>query len=144
MRRHRLADPGGGNRGMEEAGELAGRQWPARLAAGKEPAPGHRRIGIVADRALPPPLPQQAQDIRRQHHVAVLAPLALDDADDVLGAVDVAGPEADHFAGPQAAAIGQRHNGPHLDARRHRQQTLRWPRWVCGCRLPAVMSSIMR
>ena len=52
---------------------------------------GSGDIPVLPPRAVLPPLPQQAQDIRRQHHVAVLAALGLDDADDVLGAVDIAG-----------------------------------------------------
>src|SRR5262245_60561 len=37
-----------------------------------------------------PPLPQQIEDLRWQHHVPVLATLRLDDADDHLRTLDVA------------------------------------------------------
>jgi hypothetical protein len=92
------------------------------MTPGKEPALRWGDIPVLAPRAVLPPEPQEAQDIGRQHHVAVLAPFCLDDADDVLGAVDIADLEPHHLAGAQATAVGQRQHGPQLDVRRHRQQ----------------------
>src|SRR5580658_2069051 len=63
-RRHR--------RGMADPAQLARGHWLSRIAAGEEPALGPRR---------PPPGAQQLQEIWREHDVAVLAALALLDAD---------------------------------------------------------------
>ncbi len=107
MQAHGLGDPGLLDRLLEEARELPRGQRPARIAPGKEPALGCGDFPVLMPRAFFPPLPQQAQDIVGKHHVAVLAPLSLDDPDDVLGAVEIADPEPHHLAGTQAAAIGE-------------------------------------
>jgi hypothetical protein len=69
-------------------------------------------------------LPQQAEQILRQHDVAVLAPLGLDNANDVLRAVDVAGAQAHHLAGTQAAAIGEAEQHAKLEGLGNREQAL--------------------
>lgn len=94
------------------------------MATGKKPALRWRDIPVLVPRAFFPPAPQEAQGLGRQHDVAVLAALGLDDADDVLGAVYVADLEPHHLAGTQAAAVGQGQHGPQLDVRRHGQQAL--------------------
>ena len=70
------------------------------IATGKQPALFRRDAGVLLGRARLPPLPQQLEDLRRQHHVAVLAALRLHDADDHLLAVDVARPQPHRLAGP--------------------------------------------
>ena len=62
---------------------------------------------VVTARPHLPPLPQQAQNVRRQHHMPVLASLGLHHADDVLSAVDIAGLEADDLRRPAAIAERQ-------------------------------------
>jgi hypothetical protein len=53
------------------------------------------------------------------------APLRLDDADDILGAVDVADLEPDHLARTQAAAIAEREHHAGLRGASHGEETLR-------------------
>ena len=78
------------------------------LLPGKQPALWPRRL---------PPGAQQLEQMRGQHHVAVLAALALLDPDHHAGAVDVADLERDHFGGAQARAIGHAQRRPVLEAR---------------------------
>src|SRR5271155_1915087 len=94
------------------------------IATGKQPALFRRYAGVLLGRARLPPLPQQLEDLRRQHHVPVLAALRLHDTDDHLLAVDVAPSQPHHFAGPQPATIGQCEHRSRLQARRHGQDTL--------------------
>jgi len=61
-------------------------------------------------------LPQQAQHLGRQHDVPVLASLGLHHADDVLGAVDVAGFEPDNLARTKPAALPKREHKLSLEA----------------------------
>src|ERR1700730_5148166 len=89
-----------------------------------QPALFRRAAGVIRGRPRLPPLPQQLEDFRRQHHVPVLAALRLHDADDHLLAVDVTRPQPHHLAGPQPATIGQRKHRSRLQARRHGQDTL--------------------
>jgi len=56
--------------------------------------------------------------MRRQHDVAVLTTLALLDADQHAGAVDVGDLERDHFAGAQTCPVGHAQRRPVLEARR--------------------------
>jgi hypothetical protein len=99
MQRHRLPDAGRVRRLMEQAVELAGRHRLATPEAGKQPAFLWRHPDVEPPWARLPPLPQKREHLRRQHDVAVLAPLGLHHADDALGAVDVACLEPDHLAG---------------------------------------------
>jgi len=122
VQRHRPADPGGGDRRPEQPGELARRQAVPAHAAGEQPAIGRRHALVLMGRALRPPVAQQAENLRRQHHVAVLASLGLDGPDDSLRAADVTDPEPHHLAGAQPAATGQRQRRPQLEAGRHRQE----------------------
>ena len=69
----------------------------------------------------PPIGPQDAQQLRRQHHVPVLAALAAADRDHPASAVDILEPQADHLRGPQPYRIGRGQCGPALQAR-HRFQ----------------------
>src|ERR1700747_658280 len=93
---------------LEQSAELTRGHWLMLTAAWKQPALFGR--DAVVGRGWPhlPPLPQQLQDLRRQHHVPVLASLRLHDADNSLFAVDVTCSQPYHLAGPQPATIGQR------------------------------------
>jgi hypothetical protein len=122
MERHRLGDPGRRRGLMEQAAELAGGDWPPGSAPREQPALGRRHAVVITGRAKLPPLPQQAEQIRRQHDVAILAALGLDDANDVLRGVDVADPQAHHLAGAQAAAIGQAEQHANLEGLGDREQ----------------------
>ena len=92
---------------MKQAAQLAGGHRLAAPVAGKQPAFGHRRSGIVTRWAGLPPLAQQTKRLRRQHDIAVLTALGLLDPDDLLRAVDMLDLQPDHLAGAQAAAIAE-------------------------------------
>src|SRR6266403_4859498 len=105
MQRERLAQPRGF---LEQPAELTRGQRLMITATWKQPALFWRDAGVVRGRPRLPPLPQQLQDLRWQHHVPVFLSLRLHDADDLLLAVDVARSQPHHLAGPQPATIGQR------------------------------------
>ena len=67
--------------------------------------------------ALPPPQPQQLQQLGREHGVAILAPLALFDPDQRAGAVDIIDLEVRHLGDAQPGAIGDPERGLVFDAR---------------------------
>jgi hypothetical protein len=73
-----------------------------RLASERRQGNKPARAGVRFARsgASLPPLPQQVEDLGRQHHVSVLAALRLHDADDHLRTGDVAHPQSHHLAGP--------------------------------------------
>ena len=70
---------------------------PVGLASGEEVRPGP--VGL-------PVLAEDRQQPRREHHVAVLVPLALADVDDHAGAVDVLDAEPGDLGEPQPAGVG--------------------------------------
>src|SRR5260370_42671844 len=82
---------------MTGAIELARGDWLGWSMAREQPTSRPRCL---------PPGPQQVEQVRREHDVAVLAALALLDADDHALAVDVRDLERDHFSRAQASAIG--------------------------------------
>src|SRR6201981_509134 len=108
MQRDRLAQPRGFSGLLEQSTELTRGHWLMLTAAWKQPALFGRDAVVGRGRSHLPPLPQQLQDLRRQHHVPVLASLRLHDADNSLFAVDVTCSQPYHLAGPQPATIGQR------------------------------------
>src|ERR1700746_1382071 len=108
MQRDRLAHPRGFSGLLEQSTELTRGHWLMLTAAWKQPALFGRDAVVGRGRSHLPPLPQQLQDLRRQHHVPVLAALRLHDADNLLLAIDVACSQPYHLAGPQPATIGQR------------------------------------
>src|SRR6516164_3554089 len=108
MQRNRLAQPRGFGGLLEQSTELTRGQWLMLTAAWEQQAVFGRNAVVGRGRPRLPPLPQQLQQLRRQHHVPVLAALRLHDADDHLLAVDVTRPQPHHLAGPQPATIGQR------------------------------------
>src|SRR3974390_120189 len=99
MQRNRLAQPRGFGGLLEQSTELTRGQWLMLPAAWKKQAVFGRNAVVIRGRSLLPPLPQQLQELRRQHHVPVLAALRLHNADDLLLAVDVACLQPHHFAG---------------------------------------------
>src|SRR6266478_186310 len=108
MQREHLAQPRGFRGFLEQPAELTRGQRLMITATWKQPALFWRDAGVVRGRPRLPPLPQQLQDLRWQHHVPVFLSLRLHDADDLLLAVDVARSQPHHLAGPQPATIGQR------------------------------------
>src|SRR5215468_757129 len=95
----------------------------ANAIAGEDPALRRLCLGVVPHWAFAPPLSQR-EHIRRQHDVAILAAFRLDDADNVLRAVNVADRQPRHLAGPEPAAVADRQHRPGLQARRHRENAL--------------------
>ena len=98
---------------MAGAVELARRDRLHRIAAREQPALRPRR---------PPPGAQQLEQLRRQHDVAVLAALALLDADHHALAVDVGDLERDDLGDAQARAIGDAQRRLVLEPGRRLQQ----------------------
>src|SRR5208282_294466 len=123
MKGERLAQPGGFRGLLEQSAELACGHWLMIAATGKQPALFRRNAGVMPGRPRLPPLPQQVEDLGRQHHVSVLAAFRLHDADDHLLTVDVARPQPRHLAGPQPAAIGESQHRARFQARRHGENT---------------------
>src|SRR5258706_1921007 len=124
MERHGLLDPGGVGRLVEQAAQLAGRHRLAGPVAGKQPAFLCGRSGIVTQWACLPPLAQQIERLRRQHHVAVLAALRLFHPNDLLRTVDMLDLQPDYFASTQAAAITETEQHADLEVRSDGQQAL--------------------
>src|ERR1700730_4806947 len=60
---------------LEQPSELGCRQRPRFTAPGKQPTLFRREAGVIRGRPRLPPLPQQVEDLRRQHHVPVLEAL---------------------------------------------------------------------
>ena len=85
----------------------AGGDGAARDVAGEEPV--GRPGGL-------PVLAEQGQQPRREHHVAVLAALALADADDHPLAVDVVDAQGDDLGDPQPGGVGGHEDGAVLEA----------------------------
>ena len=54
--------------------------------------------------------PEQLEQFRRQHHLAILAPLALTDADDLSLTVDIRHPQVGELGDPQAGGIDGHQN----------------------------------
>ena len=103
VRRHPLLDPGGLGGGVDGAVELAGRERLDRVAAREQPA---ARQQHAAPPALPPPVAQQFEQLRRQHGVAIFAALAALDPQQHALAVDVADLERDDLGDAQPGAVG--------------------------------------
>src|SRR5579883_3128745 len=77
MQRDRLAQPRGVGGLLEQSTELTRGHWLMPTAAWKQPAVFGCDVVVGRGRSHLPPLPQQLQDLRRQHHVAILASLRL-------------------------------------------------------------------
>jgi hypothetical protein len=73
MQRNRLAQPRGFGDLFEQPAELTRAQWLMLTATWEQPALLRRNAGVIRAPSRLPPLPQQLQDRRRQHHVPVLA-----------------------------------------------------------------------
>ena len=82
--------------------------WLARVPAGEQPMHGPRKTPVDT---------QNAEQLRRQHDVAVLAALAVIDPDHVPGAVDVLHLQPHHLGGTQPCRIGRRQRSAGLQAR---------------------------
>ena len=73
------------------------------LRPGKQPASRQQQ---AAPPSLPPPGAQQSEQLRRQHRVAVLAPLAALDAQQHALGIDIGDLERDHFRDAEPGAVG--------------------------------------
>src|SRR5437867_3713825 len=113
VERDALVDPSRLRRGMAGTVELACGERLHRIAARKQPALGPCGLPIGA---------QKRKQMLAEHHVAVLAALALLDPDHHAGAVDVAELERDHLIGTHACAIGYAQRRAVLEARRGFQE----------------------
>ena len=119
-----LADPGRLGRLLEQARELtrADMGRDCRLGNSKRSAfgtPASYFVGRLTHHCR-----SRCEHLRRQHDMPVLASLGLDDADDVLGTVDVARLQPDDLADPEPAAIGQREHRLQPQRLGRSQQTL--------------------
>jgi len=120
MGRHALPDGGHFRSLMDGAIDLAGRDRLDSAATGKQPAMGRHDVPPLA---LAPPETKQLQELRRQHRVAVLAPLTLFHPDQHAGAVDVVDLEGGDFRDPKPGAVGGPERGFVLETRRRLEQS---------------------
>src|SRR6202042_1764664 len=97
VRGNRLVDLGHLGGGIAGAPELARRHRVDRVHSGKQPALGACRLVPGA---------QQLEQMRRQHHVAILVALALFDPDHHALAVDVGYLQRDYLGHAQSGPIG--------------------------------------
>ena len=102
-----LPRPGGPGGLDADPVHRAGGEGPARDVAGEEPV--GRPGGL-------PVLAEQGQQPGREHDVAVLAALALADAEDHALAVDVVDAQGDDLGDPQAGGVGGHEDGAVLEA----------------------------
>src|ERR1700731_4118296 len=109
---------------MEQPVQLARARRLAALAAWKEKPFLRRRSGIVWRAAHLPPLTQESERVARQHDMAILAPFALLDANDLLRSIDMLDLQAYHLAGAQPAAVTEAEHDAGLETAGHRQQAL--------------------
>src|SRR5436190_22959157 len=101
---------------------MSGGDRPAsRLPAGKQPTFLQRFSRVVTRATRLPPLPQQIKHLGREHHIAILAPLRLLDANDVLCAVDMLDLEPYDFARAQSAAITETEQNARFETAGHCQ-----------------------
>src|SRR5580692_2520311 len=103
--RHALCDPRGLGGAVDNAAELPGRQRLDRVAPWKQPASRQQQ---AAPTPLAPPGAQQFEQLRRQHRMAVLTPLAALDAQQHAPGIDIADLERDNFRDAQPGAPGLR------------------------------------
>jgi hypothetical protein len=105
---HALRQPGGRTGGAAGGIQHLHVDRLALLPAGKEPVsrPGQSPIG-----------PQNAEQLCRQHDVAVLPALAMLDPDHHPATIDIGDLEADRLGRSQPRCIGCRQRGPRLQAR---------------------------
>jgi len=119
---------------------------PRRPAGGVQRYRMHRVLGIAAGeqpigRTCQAPIcSQDAEQLRRQHDIAILAPLTLFNTDHHAAAVDVLHLEADNLRGTQAGGIGSGQRRTRLQAgyrfqkaydfirTKHDRQLTRFPR----------------
>src|SRR6267378_7295657 len=99
MRADPLGEAGGPGRLLDEARELARADRLDRVLAREQPAARQHRALAAA---LEPPCSEQAQQIGREHGVAIPAALAAFDTNEHPLAVDVAGLEGCDFGDPEA------------------------------------------
>ena len=91
---------------------LISASWAANVANAVQLPCGHRVDRVLAWKqpgARPANAPPRAQDIeqqRRQHRLAILAPLALLDAEQHARAVNIGDLQRHDFGGPESRAIG--------------------------------------
>ena len=105
VHRHPLVDLRGLGSGMDGPVQLPGAQPVNRVETGKQPATiEHLALGAGHS----PPHPQPLQQHRREHGIAILAALALLDAQGHALAVDVTDLQRTHLAGAKTCAVGDR------------------------------------
>jgi hypothetical protein len=114
MRRHALGDArqilGGGDGPIEPTGS----DWIDRILAGKEPDRRSRRA---------PPLTQECEELRGEHHIAMPLPLALLDPQRHPLAVDIGHLQVRDLRHAQAGAVGDAERGLVLETRRGFEQS---------------------
>ena len=114
MRRDALTMPAACRGDLHGAVELACRHGVDRVPAGKEPGRRPRRS---------PPVTQQCEKLRREHHIPLSLSLAALDPKRHAPAVDVGHLQVRDFGDPQAPAVGDAERGLVLQARRGFDET---------------------
>ena len=125
---------------MHGAVELPRAQGVHRVQTREQPAAGEHLALGTGDA---PPGAQPLEQHRREHGVAILAALALLDAQRHALAIDVADLQRDDFAGAKSRAVGDRQGRLMLEVLGRGDQATRPPRGstrpaMCAARAPAA------
>src|SRR3954466_624179 len=126
VRRDPLGDLGPLSGGMDGPVELTRGERVDRVLSGKEP---HLRPGD------PPPVPQELEELRREHRKAIPSPLALLDPEQHAPGIDVADLERYDLGHAQARAIGSAQGSLVLRPRRRLQD----PRPLLGLNTTGIL-----
>ena len=113
MRGHTLGNLGHVGRGVAGAGELACRHRGDRVLAGEQPA--LRPCNAI-------PVAQKPEQHRGKHRMAILAALALLDAQHHAFGIDIGYLQRDDLGHPQSCTVGDTQRRLVLDARRRLQE----------------------
>ena len=103
MRMHGLPQVGAHPRPPTDEVDRFAREWLRRVSAGKEPQAGLRLLPILS---------QEAEQLRREHDVAVLLAFALPDAQHHARTVDIRDMQVTQFRDPEAGGIERGEEGP--------------------------------
>jgi hypothetical protein len=115
--------------------ELTGGHRVDRVLAGKEPDLRPRRL---------PPVAQQFEQLRREHHITIPLPLPLLDPESHALAVNVGHLQVRDFGHAQARALGDAERRLVLEARRGFRDALIWDAFIAVAGLQPLPAAVVR